>query len=266
MSRSASATPSSTNATRSSARWSPNTTSAASTSSCRIRRCATVRSRPPLGLDAKRQSAGNAAPRGFRSAARRRGQARRDGLLRRRVPAGHGGARRPAATLAGPSARGSLAAAGRGGFGGAHPALSRRQAAPPPPAGGHAGARGGRRHRGGGGVDEEDDPAHSDQVKAGEDGSESGATGTLSAAAGAEPQTGADAAQSDETGTGEQCLLGEGEEQPGQAGKRAGTVRGSNEPPPGGYRPFTVEYDEIVPAETPCDMEELSRLPALLAQ
>ena len=113
---------------------------------------------------------------------------------------------------------------------------------------------------------EDEESAQSDQVKSGDEGSESGTTGTLSAAAGEQPQTGADAAQSDEMGMGEQRALGEGEDQPGQAGKRTGMMRGSNEPPQGGYRPFITEYDEIVPAETLCDAEELSRLRAMLDQ
>jgi cobaltochelatase CobT len=113
---------------------------------------------------------------------------------------------------------------------------------------------------------DEDEATQSDQVKTGDEGSESGATGTLSATAGEQPQSGADSAQSDEMGSGEQRNLGEGEEQPGQAGRRTGMPRGANEPPVGGYRPFTAEFDEIVPAETLCDAEELSRLRATLDQ
>ncbi len=113
---------------------------------------------------------------------------------------------------------------------------------------------------------DEEDSQKNDQAKAGEDGAESGATGTLSAAAGEQPQTGAEAAQSDESGMGEQRSLTEGDEQPGQSGRRKAGFFGSNEPPLGAYSPFTTEYDEIVPAENLCDTDELARLRAALDQ
>ena len=113
---------------------------------------------------------------------------------------------------------------------------------------------------------DEEDSQQNDQAKTGEDGTESGATGTLSAAAGEQPQTGAEAAQSEESGMGEQRSLTEGEEQPGQAGRRKAGFFGANEPPAGSYRPYTAEFDEIVPAEDLCDAEELTRLRAALDQ
>ena len=113
---------------------------------------------------------------------------------------------------------------------------------------------------------DEEESQQNDQAKSGEDGTESGATGTLSATAGEQPQTGAEAAQSEESGMGEQRSLTEGEEQAGQAGRRKAGFFGANEPPAGAYRPFTTEFDEIVPAENLCDAEEVTRLRAALDQ
>ena len=99
-----------------------------------------------------------------------------------------------------------------------------------------------------------------------ETGQQSGATGLLSAA-GLDPrQSTTGATRSDALSMSDSEQAAAGEDQPGQAARRVPSDRLSNEPPEGLYRAYVTEYDEIVPAETLCDPEELARLRLSLDQ
>ncbi|MGB8274861.1 MAG: cobaltochelatase subunit CobT, partial [Alphaproteobacteria bacterium] len=117
------------------------------------------------------------------------------------------------------------------------------------------------------------DETSTDRDSDGEDASEqeagdqSGASGMLSAA-GLDPrQSSTGSTRSDTLSLSESDeAMASGEDQPGQAARRGQADRLSNLPPGGFYRAYATEYDEVVPAETLCDSEELARLRLSLDQ
>jgi cobaltochelatase CobT len=112
----------------------------------------------------------------------------------------------------------------------------------------------------------EEEP-ESDGANDTEDGQQSGATGMLSAA-GLDPrQSSTGATRSDPLSMSDSDqAVAAGEDQPGQAARHAPSDCLSNRPPEGLYRAYVTEYDEVVPAETLCDPEELARLRLSLDQ
>ncbi len=113
---------------------------------------------------------------------------------------------------------------------------------------------------------EEDDNPEGEKSQPNEDGSQSGSSGMLSASPGDRPQPAGETGPSEATEGGGEHAPATGDEQAGQAGKRAMGRHRANEPQSGAYRPYVTEYDEIVGAETLCEPEELARLRAALDQ
>ena len=111
----------------------------------------------------------------------------------------------------------------------------------------------------------EDESSQSEEAQSSNEGDPSGSTGILTATSGSDPRPGGEQSESDD-GSGEPRAMGDGDDQPAQAGRRGSRPKLSNEPAEGPYKPYVTEYDEVVGAELLCDPEELTRLRTTLDQ